>query len=89
MLTITDAAGTQLTEIIDEHTAPEDIDTAVRFMQGEKGLEMTLDKPREGDTKVEHDGRVVVVLEEMISQALEGKTLGGKPTEQGQALFIE
>ena len=88
MLNVTDAAGAQLKEMIDEATSDDDTETAVRFTRDPRGLVMNLDKPKEGDTKIEHDGRVVVLLEQDVSQALQDKTLGVKETEKGQALII-
>lgn len=87
MLTMTEAAGTHLQNMLDKADAPDD--AALRFVPGQQGLEITMDKPRDNDQQIEHDGRTVLLLDEQLAEKLDGHTLDAKQTDQGTALTLQ
>ncbi len=87
MLTITEAAGTHLQSILDKANAPDD--AALRFVPGQQGLEITMDKPRENDQQLEHEGRIILLLDQQLAEELSKHTLDAKQTEQGPALTLQ
>ena len=87
MLTITEAAGTHLQSILDKANAPDD--AALRFVPGQQGLEITMDKPRENDQQLEHEGRIILLLDQQLAEKLSKHTLDAKQTEQGPALTLQ
>jgi hypothetical protein len=86
MLTVTEAAGVYLTQILDQANAAND--TAVRFVAEENTLTPYLDNARPGDATFDHDGRTVLVLDEGISQALTNKTLDVEDAATGPQLVL-
>lgn len=87
MLTMTQVAGDHLQTLLDKSNAPDD--AALRFVPGQKGLEITMDKPRDNDQQLEHAGRTVLLLDEQLAQKLDGHQLDTKQTEQGTALTLQ
>ncbi len=86
MLTLTEAAGDQLTKILDDSNAPQEM--AVRLVAGEKGLAMAADQPKPEDTTFDHNGRTVLVLDEQVAQVLDARTLDVEETDEGRALTL-
>jgi Fe-S cluster assembly iron-binding protein IscA len=86
MLSITEAAGTHLVGLLDSSEAPDG--AAARFVADAQGLSLKLDQPREGDEKVEHDGRTVLLMDDRVSQLLSNMTLDIEKTDEGQALTL-
>ena len=86
MLTVTEAAGAYLTEILAEVNAADG--TAVRFVVQENKLAPYLDNSRPGDATFDHEGRTVLVLDENISQTLANSTLDVKDTTTGPQLVL-
>jgi Fe-S cluster assembly iron-binding protein IscA len=87
MLTVTEAAGVYLTEILAEANAADD--TAVRFVVQENKLAPYLDNARPGDATFDHEGRTILVLDEGISQTLANSTLDVKDTDTGVQLVLK
>lgn len=73
MLTLTDQAGAQLSEIIEKENLPENV--AIRLVAEERGLSMRPDSARDDDATIEHNGRVVLLLDPRISDLLTENTL--------------
>ena len=73
MLTITDAAGAYLTEMLQKANAPEGV--VVRIVFGFHGLEFQPSATCPGDTTFDFGGKTVLVLDKHLSTALSAKTL--------------
>ena len=86
MLTVTEAAGVYLTQILDQANVASD--TAVRFVAEENKLTPYLDNARPGDATFDHDGRIVLMLDADISQALTNKTLDVEDAATGPQLVL-
>jgi len=68
MLTVTEAAGVHLAEILAQQRVPEDI--AVRFVYEGQSIVLEHDSARDGDTTYQHDGRTVLLLDAQLSGLL-------------------
>ena len=84
MLTITEAAGAHMAEVL----ADTQEDFAIRFVLAGQNLEPQLDKPRSGDTTFDHNGRTVLILDEDVSQMLAERTLDMQETHEGPRLML-
>ncbi len=73
MLTLTEAAGARLAQILDEERLP--VEVAFRFVKEEDGIAMRPDTARPGDATFEHEGRTVLLLDEQVSGLLAAETL--------------
>jgi len=87
MLTITEAAGSHLADMLTEAEAPDDV--AVRFIIQGRGLAMELDNASPDDSTFNHEGRTILVLDEQLSDLLSDKTLDIKDSEEGPHLTLE
>ena len=83
MLTITEAAGARLAEILDQRDAPDEI--AVRLVYDGQNLAMQADSSRPGDETFEHEGRTVLVLDSELSRLLAEQTLDA----EGESLLLK
>ncbi len=86
MLTLTEAAGGYLSDVLEQANAP--TETAVRLKVGPDGLKAAIDEQRPGDAAYAHEGRKVLLLDESASEALAEKTLDLQPTPDGQRLGL-
>lgn len=86
MLMMTAAAGKYLCAVLQRSNAPEE--TAIRFDVEGDTLTSRLDRPRPGDATFDHDGRKVLVMDERVSQLLDGSTLDLQPTSEGEKLVL-
>lgn len=73
MLTVTDAAGAQLAQMLAEHGLPEHV--AVRFVHEGQGIALQQDEERPGDTTFQYAGRKVLLLNSQVSELLADNTL--------------
>jgi Fe-S cluster assembly iron-binding protein IscA len=73
MLTLTEAAGARLVEILAQEGLPAEV--SIRLLPEEDGIGMQADHERPGDATIEHDGRVVLLLDEQMAQLLTNDTL--------------
>jgi Fe-S cluster assembly iron-binding protein IscA len=73
MLTVTEAAGGHVGQILSQENFPEEV--AIRLVYEGRGIGMQPDNERPGDATFEHDGRVVLLLDEQVSQLLANDTL--------------
>ena len=86
MLTITDAAGGYLTKVLDEAQVSDE--TAVRLVAAPEGLTAALDTEKPGDASFDHDGRKVLLLDQLASQVLDERTLDVQNTPDGDKLGL-
>ncbi len=84
MLTVTEAAGAHLAAMIDRASEG----AVVRIVFGFRGLEFQPSAPLPGDSEFTHRGRIVLVLDANLSQALKDKTLDVRHTEDGEELDL-
>ena len=88
MLTVTEAAGAHLANMLNEAETPEEGEVAVRMLLREGQLAVTLDEPRTQDAKFDHQGATVLVIEDELAQRLDGKTLDIESDKQGSSLVM-
>jgi Fe-S cluster assembly iron-binding protein IscA len=86
MLTMTDAAGAHLIDLLGEAEAPEDV--AIRFVVESEELTLRLDKEQPGDEALSHEGKTVLLIDEGVSEMLTGKTLDVESSEEGLKLTL-
>lgn len=88
MLILTEAASACLAGKLAGRSAGGDV--ALRFVRHLKrrGWSVRLDKPRSSDARFLHDGRIVLVLDEVTSKLLRDRTLDIKETSDGPRLRL-
>ena len=86
MINLTDAASEHLANLLEESDVPDE--NAVRLVMGAEGLSLATDEPGEADTKFDHNGKTVLVLDAQVTEALGDRTLDVEDTENGKALSI-
>lgn len=84
MLTLTESAGTRLTQLLSEN--PDD--TVVRLVPAQNGLALELSAVQSGDVTVAHGERTVLAMGAEVNEALADKTLDVQETEQGVQLTL-
>jgi Fe-S cluster assembly iron-binding protein IscA len=87
MLNVSDAALSHLATMLDGVEGAPD-EAAIRLVAQPQGLGMAVDTPNDGDHTVEHDGRVVLLVDDQVANMLDGRTMDLQETEQGTALAI-
>jgi Fe-S cluster assembly iron-binding protein IscA len=73
MLTVTDAAGSHLAQILKQEELPAEI--AIRIIVEGGGLALRPDEKQPGDASFEHEGRTVLLLDEQVADLLSSDTL--------------
>ena len=73
MLIVTEAATALLAQMLDEQNVPDG--TAVRFRLEGEGIALEQGAAEPGDTTFEHEGRTVLVLDELAAEVLSGGKL--------------
>jgi len=73
MLTVTDAAGARLAQMLGQQCLAEEF--AIRFVYEGRGIVIQQDSERAGDTAFQHEGRTVLLLDAQISEQLTELTL--------------
>ncbi len=86
MLTMTEAAGAHLIDLLGEAEVPEDV--AIRFVVESEELTLRLDKECPGDEALSHEGKTVLLLDEEMSPLLSDKTLDVEPSDEGPKLTL-
>lgn len=86
MLNASDAACAFISELLTASEAPDE--SAVRFVIEENELSMKLDEEKPGDKIFLHEGKIVLLVDEEMSQVLDGKTLDVENTEKGPQLMM-
>lgn len=87
MLNVTEKAAGALLESLDASKSEES--QLLRLTRAAEGLGLALDQERDGDQVVEHDERKILVVEQDISQALDGATLDAVDTPEGPRLVLQ
>ncbi|MHC4128228.1 MAG: hypothetical protein ACYSWT_09435 [Planctomycetota bacterium] len=86
MLTMTEAAGAHLVDLLGEAEVPEDV--AIRFVVESEELTLRLDKEQPGDESFSHEGKTVLLVDEEMSSMLAEKTLDVEPSDEGPKLTL-
>jgi len=88
MFAITPGARAHLALVLEAADVPDDDNPVIRLFLGNEGLGLALDLEKPEDTKFEHEGNTILVVDDKLTQALEGKTLDVEVTEQGESLTL-
>jgi Fe-S cluster assembly iron-binding protein IscA len=88
MLTVTPEARMHLVEVLAASEEPEQNNSVLRMYMSKDGLALALDLEKAEDTKHDHDGNTILVIDQQLSQALAGKTLDVENNEQGESLIL-
>ena len=87
MLTVTYAAGEHIAYMLSEHEVRDDVVLRIELTKG--GIKMQPDKMRPGDETFDHNGKVVLVLDQQTSQLLGNKTIDLMTDDDGSHLILE
>ncbi len=86
MVTVTCAAAEHMAYLLSEHQVRDDV--VLRIKQTNRGLEMQPDKMRPGDETFDHNGKVVMVMDQQTSQFLGDKTIDLMTDDDGSQLIL-
>jgi hypothetical protein len=86
MLTVTQAAGAHLAQLLFENDASDDV--AIRFVLVGQSLTPKLDNVRPDDVTFDHEGKTVLILDEQLSERLADRTLDTTETNDGLRLNL-
>jgi|FLYL01.1.fsa_nt_gi Fe-S cluster assembly iron-binding protein IscA len=89
MLNVTDKAAAALHETLNANTTEENQDQLLRLTRSGDGLGLALDEERDGDQVISHDDKKILVVDNEISQALDGATIDAVETPEGARLVLE
>ena len=84
MLTVTPAAKELLARLLGEKNAPEG--EAARLVFNRDNLTIDIDAPRTGDTAIDYEDRVILLLDEEAADILSDNTLDVMDTPEGPKL---
>ncbi|HUS39140.1 MAG: hypothetical protein WBF93_18445 [Pirellulales bacterium] len=84
MLEVTDKACARLTEVLDGHSAR----SVIRIIRKGGRMKMRLASEKPNDQTFDHNGRVVLVLDQRVSAHFAAGTLDLRETERGPKLHI-
>ncbi len=87
MVTVTYSAAEHLAYTLSEHEVRDEVVLRIKFTKG--GVEMQPDKIRPGDETFDHNGNVVLVLDQQTSQCLGDKTIDLMTDDDGSHLILE
>ncbi len=85
MLTVTDAVLAHFAHILQEHEAA---NAVLRVRARQDHFELFIDEARSGDNSFAFEGRIVLVHEDGLSDALTGRTLDLEMTFEGTGLTL-
>ena len=86
MVTLTYTAGERMAYMLSEHQAGDDVVLRIKLTKG--GVEMQPDKIRPGDETFDHNGKVVLVLDQQTLQLLGNKTIDVMTDDDGSHLIL-
>ncbi len=86
MVTLTYTAGEHMAYLLSEHEFSDDVVVRVRLTKG--GVEMQPDKMCPGDETFDHNGKVVLVLDQQTLQLLGNKTIDLMTDDDGSHLIL-
>ncbi len=84
MVTITYTAAEHIAYMLSE----QQVDAVLRIMVARGDVEMEPDQIRPGDETFDHDGKVVLVLDQQTSQLLGNKTIDLTADDDGSHLIL-
>ncbi len=87
MLTVTYCAAEHMAYTLSEHQIPDEVVLRIEFTKGR--VVMQPDEIRPGDETFDHNGNVVLVLDQQTSQFLGDKTIDLKTDDDGSHLILE
>jgi len=87
MLTVTERALAHIAKMLDQHALP--TGTVVRFSLDDNSMSLMPDTPRSDDVVFRHAGRSVLVVNEMLADALDGQSFVVVSTAEGDRLTLE
>ena len=86
MVTVTYTAGEHMAYLLSEHQVRDDVVLRIKLTKG--GVEMQPDKIRPGDETFDHNGKVVLVLDQQTLQLLGNKTIDVMTDDDGSHLIL-
>ncbi len=86
MVTITYSAAEHIAWTLSEHQVRDDVVLRIELTKG--GVEMQPDKMRPDDEKLDHNGKVVLVLDQQTSRLLGNKTIDLMTDDDGSHLTL-
>ena len=87
MVSVTYTASEHLAYMLSEHQVRGDVVLRIKLTKG--GVEMQPDKMRPGDETFDHNGKVVLVLDQQTLQLLGNKTIDLMTDDDGSHLILE
>jgi len=87
MVTVTYTAGERMAYMLAVHQDRDDVVVRIKLTKGD--VEMQPDKIRLGDETFDHNGNVVLVLDQQTSQLLGNKTIDLMTDDDGSHLILE
>ncbi len=86
MVTVTYTAAEHMAYTLSEHDVRDDVVLRVEVRKG--GVEIQPDKIRPGDERFDHNGKVVLVLDQQASTLLGNKTIDLMTDDDGAHLIL-
>ncbi len=86
MVTVTYTAGEHMAYMLSKHQVREDVVLRIKLTKG--GIEIQPDQIRPGDETIDHNGKVVLVLDQQTSQLVGKKTLHLMTDDDGSHLIL-
>jgi len=86
MVTVTDAAGAHMAQLLAQVEANKDV--AIRLVLDEHNIIPTMDQARVGDTAFSYKGKTVLVLDALVVQAMADHTLDVQEAEDGCKIVL-
>ena len=86
MLGITEAAGAYLSQVLSSRDASRA--SCIRLVLIGSILRLEIDKAKRGDIKYSHNGKVVLVVDQKLADALDGRTIDIEDTADGPRFHI-
>ena len=87
MLTVTYCAAEHMAYTLSEHQIPDEVVLRIEFTKGR--VVMQPDEIRPGDETFDHNGNVVLVLDQQTSQSLGNKTIDLMTDDDGSHLILK
>ncbi len=87
MVTVAYSAAEHLAYTLSEHQVRDDV--VLRIKMGKGGVGIRQDKIRPGDETFDHNGKVVLVLDQQTSLLLGNKTIDLMTDDDGSHLILE
>ncbi len=86
MVTVTYTAAEHLAYKLSEHQVPDTVVLRIKLKKGR--VEIQPDKIRPGDETFDHNGKVILVLDQQTSQLLGNKTIDLTTDDDGACLIL-